>query len=647
MRAREFPFRRNRDDAERLSGMCAVALKRPRQINASRLPGAKRASKPGFIEPCDPTLKERAPSGQDWIYEIKIDGYRTQLHIENGRVTIYTRTGLNWTDQYVAIAAAAKNLRVKSAIMDGEAAVMGDNGVPDFQALRRELSNPDSARLQFFAFDVLYVEGYDLRGCKLQDRKAALRELLADAPQAFSFVDYLEEEDGHAVFCHACDMHLEGIVCKKRDAPYRSGRTESWIKVKCVKSATFPIVAFVEKLGAKPRKIASLYVGKREANKLLYAGKARSGYTESAARELREKLDPLIVRKSPLSVPVKKPKATWVQPRVLAEIAFNGVTDDGLLRAAVFKGLREDLRQPSRSLRSKPLRRLRSPSIAPEPEENSARGGVPRENILQLLPNAVPPSKDELRTFWKRIWKPALEHLGRRPLKLVRHTRGATFYHKGPLPEIPEGVHQLRLQKREGGEGVRVWVEDLKGLLGLVDLDAVELHPWNATVDDIEHADRLVFDLDPGEGVAWEFVTETAMLLRGMLQEEGFKSWPKVTGGKGLHLMAPLTRRMTHDAARTFCHRFASRLEADDPDRYTTSSLPARRSGRIYIDYLRNGRGNTAIGAYSPRARPGFPIAAPVTWAQVERGIKPDAFTMTRLPKGRRFGRCRSANGHR
>jgi bifunctional non-homologous end joining protein LigD len=194
-------------------------------------------------------------------------------------------------------------------------------------------------------------------------------------------------------------------------------------------------------------------------------------------------------------------------------------------------------------------------------------------------------------------------------------------------------VLQLRLQKREGGEGVRVWVDDLKGLLGLIEMDAVELHPWNATVDDLEQADRLVFDLDPGEGVAWESVTETALALRAMLEEEDLKSWPKVTGGKGLHLMAPLMQRMTHDAARILCHRLARKVEAEDPDRYTTSSVPAKRCGRIYIDYLRNGRGNTAVGAYSPRARPGFPIAVPVTWAQVERGIKPDAFGLTRLPK--------------
>ena len=189
-------------------------------------------------------------------------------------------------------------------------------------------------------------------------------------------------------------------------------------------------------------------------------------------------------------------------------------------------------------------------------------------------------------------------------------------------------MHRLRIEKREGGEGVRVWVDSLDGLLGLVDMDAVELHPWAATVDDIEHPDRLVFDLDPGEGVPWEFVTETALKLRAMLQEEGLDSWPKVTGGKGLHLMAPISAGITHDAARVYCRKLAQRLERTSAERYTTSSAPAKRHGRIYIDYLRNGRGTTAIGAYSPRARPGFPIAAPVTWVQIERGIVPAAFTM-------------------
>jgi bifunctional non-homologous end joining protein LigD len=217
-------------------------------------------------------------------------------------------------------------------------------------------------------------------------------------------------------------------------------------------------------------------------------------------------------------------------------------------------------------------------------------------------------------------------------LKLVRHTRGTIFYHKGALPPIPESVHQLRIEKREGGEGVRVWVDSLAGLLGLVEMDVVEVHPWAATVDDIEHPDLLVFDLDPGGGVAWAFVIESALRLRKLLQDEGLDSWTKLTGGKGLHLMVPIDRDISHDAARLHCRRLAQRLEAADPAHYTTSSAPAKRNKRIYIDYLRNGRGTTAIGAYSPCARAGFPAAAPVTWAQVERGIRPDAFTIARPP---------------
>jgi len=363
-----------------------------------------------------------------------------------------------------------------------------------------------------------------------------------------------------------------------------------------------------------------VYSGRDNLQPALHHVKARSGYTEEIACELRERLDPLIIKKSPLSEPVKKPKATWVKPVAGAEIAYSSVNEGGLLREAVFKGLRDDLTLPV----------VEAPTIIPRHPAASekGRGGVPRENILQLLPDAVTPTKEELKIYWRKVSKRALAYLGRRPLKLVRHTRGTTFYHKGRLPPIPDAVQQLRIEKREGGEGVRVWVDSLEGLLGLVDMDAVELHPWAATVDDIEHPDRLVFDLDPGEGVAWEFVTETALKLRAILEEEGLDSWPKVTGGKGLHLMAPISTGITHDTARVHCRQLAQRLEATSPERYTMSSAPAKRHGRIYIDYLRNGRGTTAVGAYSPRARAGFPIAAPVSWAQVECGIVPDAFTM-------------------
>jgi bifunctional non-homologous end joining protein LigD len=240
----------------------------------------------------------------------------------------------------------------------------------------------------------------------------------------------------------------------------------------------------------------------------------------------------------------------------------------------------------------------------------------------------------------------ALPYLGRRPLKLVRHTHRTTFYHMGKLPPLPEPVHQLRIEKREGGVGVRLWVDDLDGLIGLVAIGAVELHPWAATVDDIERADTLVFDLDPGAGVEWPFVVETALKLRALLAGEGLAGWPKTTGGKGLHVMAPLSRRLPHDDAHALARRFAERLAAEDA-RYITSAALADRPGRLFIDYLRNGRGTTAIGAYSPRARPGFPVAAPITWRDVENGIAPDAFTMDAPPRARRPPEARRARAVR
>ncbi|RWB91165.1 MAG: DNA ligase D [Mesorhizobium sp.] len=576
---------------------------------------SKQKGKLAFIEFQSPTLVARAPTDAEWLHEIKYDGYRTELVIENGQARAFTRRGYDWSHRYKRVVQAAANLPVKSAILDGEAVVLGTTGLPDFQALESELGNSNSTKVLFFAFDLLHLNGRDLRQQPLIERKAALQDLLEEAAPTLTYAEHLELT-GKDVFDHACRLGLEGIVSKRADAPYRSGVQTSWLKVKCIKSDTFPIVAFVEKLGAQPRRIASLYIGRRDGDRLLYAGKAQSGYTLEAARRVRERLDPLIIDKSPLSEPIKKPKATWVKPEVLAEVQFSGVTDRGILREAVFKGLREDLQL----IRAKPP--------APSKRRLQGKHGVPQENILQLLPDAVAPSKEELAGYWRRVADRALIHLGRRPLKLVRHAFGATFYHKGPLPPIPSSVHQLRVQKREGGEGVRVWVDDLDGLLGLVEMDAVEFHPWNATIDDIEHADQLVLDLDPGEGVSWNAVIEAALGLRHIMEAAGLESWPKVTGGKGLHLTAPLSAKTTHDRARQMAKSLAQCLVDADPDRFLLSADPAARTGRIFLDYLRNGRGNTAVGAFSPRARGRFPIAHPVTWKQVEAGIRPDAFTL-------------------
>lgn len=595
--------------------MCAVAL-RQSHSGVSRLAGARKASVAGYIEPCDPTLRERPPEGKGWVYEIKADGYRAQLHLHHGEAKAYSRTGYDWSEQFSSIVAAARKLKANSAVIDGEAVVYGHNGLPDFQQLRSELGSKRSDRIRYHAFDLLYLDGYDLRGVAYLHRKRLLEQLLKDAPETFIHVEDIAA-DGEEIFRNACKLGLEGLIAKRIDAPYRSGRQETWLKLKCKKSETFPVIAFVEKLGAHPRKVASLYVGRNENGRLLYAGKVRTGYTEATARELRERLDPLIRKSSPLDVPVKKPKATWVEPSVQAEVEYGALTDDGLLREAVFKGFRDDLA----------LRKVKAPRLAPS-GAGRPKLGVPKENILQLLPEAVAPSKDELSDYWTRVWRKALPHLGHRPLKLVRHVHGTTFYHKGPLPKnIPTTVHQLRIKKREGGEGTRLWVDSLEGFLGLVEIGAVELHPWNARVEDFEHADRIVIDLDPGEGVEWDAVVETALDLRRLMTEDGFVTWPKLTGGKGIHLMAPLDQPVLHDKAHRIAQQLVSTLAARNPDSYLLSAQ-AKRHGRIFLDYLRNGRGTTAIGTYSPRAREGFPIAAPVSWKRIENGIAPNTFTM-------------------
>lgn len=572
-----------------------------------------------YIDPLDPASVEHPPTGPNWIHEIKFDGYRAQAHKGDGRVTVFSRKGYNWTDRFGSIGEFVDGLPVQSVILDGEVVFIGRNGKPDFQGLRGALGRK-TERLHFYAFDLLLLDGEDWRPRPLLERKRRLQSLLRQAPQQLQYVEHMQG-DSRLIVEHACKLGLEGIVSKDVHSPYKSGRQEAWRKSKCELTDNFPIVAFVEKLGARPRRIASLYVGRREGDKLLYAGKVQSGYSLEAAREVREALDPYIRRQTPLSQPIVKPKATWVEPVVDAEVAYSSTTDAGLLREAVFKGLREDLAAPAAS-----PSRIAAPRIV----SSTQNKGVPPYNILQRLPEGVAPNEEELVTYWKKVEKQALEHLARRPLKLVRRVGHTIFYHKGPLPPIPDSVHQLKIEKREGGEGIRLWVDDYAGLVGLVQIGAVELHPWNATVDDIEHADRLVLDLDPGDGVPKQLLYDTALKVRELFEGEGLKPWPKVTGGKGIHIMARLAERMTHDRAHAYARRLAERLAATDLERYTVSASMAERPGRLFVDYLRNGRGTTAVGAYSPRARPRFPIARPVTWKQVESGIAPDVFTIGR-----------------
>lgn len=483
-------------------------------------------------------------------------------------------------------------------------------------------------------------------------RKRRLAELVTGTAAPLHYSDH-QAGRGPEFQAEACKLRLEGIVSKRADAPYAPGNRALWVKTKCLNREEF-VVGWTDPEGSRPHLGSLLLAYYVPDGKLVYAGRAGTGLNAAELLRLRRRLEPIGIGRMPLDVPPPRTsrfgsplvlsRVHWVRPELVAEVTFLTWTDGGLLRQVVYQGLRED--KPAREV-TRPLATETAPPLttAPTavPRTAAARGprsgrrpkrtAVPAENILQLLPDAVVPSKEERAAYWTKFADWALKHLGRRPLKLVRHTKGTTFYHIGPLPPVPAAVHQLRIEKRAGGEGIRLWVDDLAGLLGLVEIGAVELHPWGAHIDDIEHPDLLVFDLDPGEGIPWEFVIETAVALRERLAAEGLAGWPKTTGGKGLHVMVQVAPEMTWDAAHKFTLRIAEQLAATDRERYVTTAELAKRPGKLFIDYLRNGRGTTAVGAYSPRARESFPVAAPVTWRDIEKGVRSDAFTMVRPPK--------------
>ena len=394
-------------------------------FDPASLRGARQADFPGFIEPCLATKHDEIPRGTRWLHEIKFDGYRTQLQVRAGEVYLFTRRGYDWTARFDAIALAARRLPVRAAILDGEVIVPGEKGIADFAALQTELANGRSDRMVYCAFDLLYLDGFDLRGATLTDRKAALAAILEAGRSGKLLLSQHLEGDADTIFRNACRMRLEGIVSKLRNARYESGRSDQWRKVSCVNRDAFKIVGFV----AAPHSLTALYLGRRDGPDLVYAGKAATGFTDAVARELRKRLDALKRVRQPLTRPVKKPKATWVEPLLEAEIEYRALTPDGRLRHPSFKGLREDM-------------------AAPEPEPPKPGRRERWGNVQRLLHGAAVPSPARLADYWRRVSKPALQYLGRRPLTLVRHVNGRTFFHTGALPPVPAAVHAMQFEKR-------------------------------------------------------------------------------------------------------------------------------------------------------------------------------------------------------
>ncbi|MFO1184135.1 MAG: DNA ligase D [Bauldia sp.] len=585
---------------------------------------------PRFSAPQLATLTEEPPKGEAWLHEIKYDGYRAIAALGEGKVVVYTRTGLDWTDKFATLVGPLADLPCRSALLDGEIAVVGKGGHTDFGALQ-EAVNLKGRGISYYLFDCLEIDGEDLRDLPLVQRKERLAELLKGIP-AKGPLFYSDHVVGHGAetFAEACRMGLEGIVSKRADAPYRSERAKSWLKVKCGMGQEFIIVGW-EPSPVKGRPFSSILLAVREGDQLVYRGRVGSGFGDTDLARLGEAFAKRRVPSSPADgVPPDVAKtARFVRPELVAEIAFRGWSKDGLVRQGSYKGLRAD----------KPA--VEVVAEAPQPSTTSAgrsapalvavdsdidRGTIEVEGVRVTHPDRVlfpgkAVTKRALIDYYRLVADRILPHVAGRPLSLVRSPTGGggpTFFQKHASPGFPDAFKPVRIKEKDGSD-IYIYIEDIRGLIASAQMGVLELHIWGSHVDKVELPDRIVFDLDPDPEVPFATLKAAAIDMRDRLAAIGLDSFVMATGGKGLHVIAPLTPRDNWEAIKVFAEAMARTMAAEAPELYLAEMSKAKRRGKIFIDYLRNGRGATAIAPFSPRARQDAPVAWPVAWSALAK----------------------------
>jgi bifunctional non-homologous end joining protein LigD len=664
----------------------------PRQAGkeVDRIAGAARQPMPESVEVQLATLTDRAPDGDEWLHEIKFDGYRMICRIDGPRVEFVSRNQQSWTDRLAPLVAAAKRLPVKQALLDGEVVAIGPDGTSDFQSLQNAFRAGRVGELQYYAFDLLHLDGVSLLAFPLEERKRVLKELLAGGKGAFRYSDHVEGQ-GPEFVRNACKVRLEGIVSKRRDRPYRGGRGYDWLKTKCLATDEFVIGGFTDPSGSREGFGALLIGSFADEERFLYRGKVGTGFDDRTLRSLLARLKPLEQRESPFHDMKRRvgPARTahWVRPQLVAQVAYGNRTCDGRLRHASFQGLREDktasevanqvplpvkeaVKRSSKARRAQASRQTQKgrsakagcQRAAPSGRGQAQQGAAERGAINR---KAAPPQKAdydslrqefrgvrltspdkvlypehgitklELARYYTAVAEWILPHIAHRPIVLVRCPEGREkecFYQKHPGAGTPATLRQIPI--RETSE-VRnyVVVDDIEGLVSLAQVGALEIHAWGSREDKLEYPDRLVFDLDPDPAVPWPRVVAGARQVRAFLDDLGLESFLKTTGGKGLHLVVPIDRRHDWDESKAFCRQVAESIVAADPQHYTANMAKAARRGKIFVDYLRNGRGATAIVAYSTRARPGAPVSVPLAWKELTPRIRSDKFTIRNLPR--------------
>lgn len=596
---------------------------RPR-LKLTGIPGARKGLLRPFLEPSLATLVDAAPFGDEWIHEIKFDGYRLQARVDGNSIKLLTRKGLDWTTKFKPIADALRDLKLGSALIDGELVVEDDNGITSFVALQADLKAGRTDRMVFYAFDLLYADGYDLTKTSLIERKTLLAGFLDDIP-AGGVLRYSAhiEGDGDTMVRHACRLGLEGIVSKRKDKPYIAGRGPHWQKTKCSQRQEFVIAGYVPSTISQ-KAIGSLVLGVHDNERLVHVGRVGTGFSAALARDLWSELESLKRPTSPF--PDRLPSAAarnvrWVKPALVAEIELRGWTSDGMLRHAAFKGLRED-KDPREVVREK------AQAVSGSGRRQSPDLGLTHPDRVFWPDTGL--TKQGLAEYYLEIADWILPHIVDRPLSLVRCPSGteeACFFQKHAWSGMGKAVRRRTI----AGDEI-IFIEDLDGLIALVQSGVLEIHPWGSTLRSIEKPDRITIDLDPADDVPWTALIDAALEVRDRLSHLGLESFVKTTGGKGLHVVVPLKPKAGWDEVKAFAEMLARDMARDNPGRYVATMAKQARKDRIFIDYLRNGRGATAVAPYSTRARPGAPVSTPLAWHELSPSIRPNHFTVANLP---------------
>lgn len=656
----------------------------PSLLTAGRLIkiGGRRVETPTAILPQLATLVDCPPATDQWLNEIKFDGYRMCCRFADGPVTFISRNQQDWTAKLPSLAEAVAELPVEAGIFDGEIVALDDQGISRFQLLQNAFRYGREASLKYYVFDLLFLNGIDLTALPLEARKDLRQTLMQRVPKNSPLV--LSEHvigNGPELFEHARKMNLEGIISKRRDLPYQSGRSQEWLKSKCFQRDEFVIGGYTDPMGARQSFGALLLGYYNSEHQFVYAGRVGTGFDEKTLALLLRRLEPIVAARSPFTnFPSRRESADhthWVRPQFVAQVEFNNWTDDGRLRHPTFAGLRDDkpgqdvvrdrvmpveavmtdvAQDKSRLRRAATKERKMSETLTPfsitsddggvmtEPREATSKRdraideliastGVELTHPDKILFADDKVTKRELARYYVSAASWMLPHIEHRLAVLVRCPQGLAgecFYQKHPGPGTPSFLQRVSVKEKSATSHYLV-INDLAGLVWLAQSGALELHVWGSRVDDIERPDRLIFDLDPAPDVEWSAVVQSAREFREVLRSVGLESFVRTTGGHGLHLVVPIQRRSSWDEVKAFCHAVASRIEAAAPDRFTSKMSKAARKGKIFIDYLRNQRGSTSIACYSPRSRPGGPVATPIHWDELDDELYSDRFNLRNI----------------